>query len=203
MARGFCLEKPSTRVLRKWLNSFVHFARLRGTATLASLSPGPCTLASAAKKSQPSIRSSLLDQANLLPFRTGCFDHRIHSENITTWERLKLDTADGRNPLPPKQPWSLNANKQRIFCMVSKRCELDFVHPQQGGPSIKLKQLPSRKRNGSRIHQTHIDRSYIPSAHVTYTTKSGFGESPSTGPLHIFLAGSVSSLEMKIRRPFL
>ena len=42
-------------------------------------------------------------------------------------------TVDGRNPAPPKKPWNddppANTNKQ-WFSMISKWCEMDFVHPQ-------------------------------------------------------------------------
>ena len=47
-----------------------------------------------------------------------------------------LEAVDGRNPAPPKKPWGdaspVNTNKE-WFAMISKWCEMDFVHPQYRG----------------------------------------------------------------------
>ena len=51
------------------------------------------------------------------------------------------NTADGRNPAPPKKPWNdgspVHTNQQR-FRMVSNWCKMDFVHPTN---PISTKQL--------------------------------------------------------------
>ena len=58
---------------------------------------------------------------------------RTHEGPNRQFRGFRFHTVDGRNPAPPKKRWNddspVNINKQWI-CMVSKWCELDFVHPQ-------------------------------------------------------------------------
>ena len=50
-----------------------------------------------------------------------------------SWDWFGDDTVDGRNPAPPEKPRNhdslVNTNRQ-WFPIVSKWCEMDFVHPQ-------------------------------------------------------------------------
>ena len=71
------------------------------------------------------------------PEMQGFFDGHMKYEQQRNSQKVKLlrpqpNTVDGRNPGPPKKPWKddspSNTNKRYGFPMVSKRCEMDFVH---------------------------------------------------------------------------
>ena len=61
-----------------------------------------------------------------------------------------IDTVDGRKPAPPKSPWndgSLVKTNKQWFLIVSKWCEVDFVHP---------KYVLEKARSGSSLHHCMV-----------------------------------------------
>ena len=57
----------------------------------------------------------------------------LGSELLAQQEPVAIPPVDGRNPAPPQRPWKddspVNTNKEWLP-MISKKCEMDFVHPQ-------------------------------------------------------------------------